>query len=81
MSANIRCDPLTHVRRTVEEQTDGRASVASHRGAPSDATHAVQRSAPRACDLALPALGDPMPFEDVDGDSVAYAESDELEEH
>jgi hypothetical protein len=22
-----------------------------------------------------------MPFEDVDGDSVTYAESDELEEH
>jgi hypothetical protein len=29
----------------------------------------------------FPALGDPMPFEDVGGGSVTYADSGELEEH
>lgn len=29
----------------------------------------------------FPALGDPMPFEDVGGGSITYVDSDELEEH
>lgn len=40
VGAKIRSDPLANVRRTVEEQTAGRASVASHRGGPSAAKHA-----------------------------------------
>jgi hypothetical protein len=29
----------------------------------------------------FPALGDPMPFEDVGGGSITYVDNDELEEH
>lgn len=29
----------------------------------------------------VPALGDPLPYEDIGGGSITYGDSDELEEH
>jgi hypothetical protein len=42
----------------------------------------VMRGGPADGQIAhFPALGDPMPFEDVGGGSITYVDSDQLEEH